>query len=181
MKRVIKILAWITLFAGLVLGPGYWLHARYFGESGQDVHPLTRQGADRWQSPVIRLSPEMNPVGLSFRGDWTAPTPAAGAPPLPPPRFQAILRQGEQAAEPMRFQLRDGGKRAGFEERLLLIHVPEAADYQLDIEVFGHPDSVEKLAQPALVVRQNVEAADPRVVAGGILAVALAALVLLTL
>lgn len=181
MQKIVKTIAWIVLIAGLIAGPGYWLHARYFGASEHAEHPLLPNGPHRWQSPALTLTPEMSPVGLSFRGTWSPPAAAPGAPPLPPPRFQATLWRNAQAAEPIRFSLRDGGKKAAFEERLLLLNIPEAAEYRLEIEAFGHPDSIAQLNQPTLLVQQNVESADPRIVSAGILAAALAALLLLSL
>ena len=176
---MLKTFSLLLILAGLSLGPAYWIYVEHFtGEVAQTVELRARDDST-WTSPTFRLDPAMAPVGLILR--------AAGsyAPNLPdnqPPRdrYRAILHQDGLAGTPIRLELgvkavADSNPR--FQERLLLLQRPQAGDYRLELIPEAAP--VIRLANVELEVRAGVQQTDYRIVAAGIAAIALGALLLL--
>jgi hypothetical protein len=176
---MLKTLSLLLILAGLVLGPAYWIYVVYF--TGQVAQTLALRASEdgAWTSPPFRLDPAMAPVGLILR--------AAGSfsPNLPddqPPRdrYRAVLYQEGQAGTPIRLELgvkavADSNPR--FQERLLLLQRPQAGEYRLELIPEAAP--VIRLSDVELDVRAQVQQTDNRIVASGIAAIALGALLLL--
>lgn len=176
---MLKTLSLLLILAGLALGPGYWIYVVHF--TGQVAQTLElRAGADGvWTTPSFRLEPSMAPVGLILRASGSfSPNLPADRPPRD--RYRAVLHHGETAGTPIRIELgvksvTDSNPR--FEERLLLLQRPQAGDYRLALS----PESPVqiRLRDVKLVVRAQVQQTDNRIVAAGIGAIALGALLLL--
>jgi hypothetical protein len=176
---MLKPLAWILVGAGALLGPAYWVYVTQFTGNVAASRPLGADAGQGLVSPVFRLTPEMNPVGLVFK------TQGSFAPNMDdsrPPRnvYQAILYRGEEAAPPIKFQLAAksvADTNPAFREHLVLLRVPAAADYRLQIIPLAEPEI--RLEHPELVVREAVQVPDARLVSGGIIALGVGVLLLL--
>lgn len=176
---MLKTLSLLLILAGLALGPAYWIYVLYFTAQVALTAEL-RAGADGiWTSPSFRLEPSMAPVGLILRASGTV---SPNMPDDQPPRdrYRAILRHGETAAPPIPIELgvksvTDSNPR--FQERLLLLKRPQAGDYRLEL-VPESPVQI-RLSDVHLDVRTQVQQTDNRIVAAGIGALALGALLLL--
>jgi len=176
---MLKTFAWILIAGGLLLGPVYWIYVTHYTGSIAASHPLQTSLEGGLASPVFRLSPEMNPVGLIFK------TQASFAPNMdenkhPKNAYQAILHRDGVAGEPIKFQLvakSFADSNPVFLERLLLLNVPSAADYRLVISPLAEPEI--ELQHPELVVRQDVQMPDTRLVAAGIIGLGIGVLMLL--
>jgi hypothetical protein len=176
---MLKAFAWILIVAGLALGPVYWIYFTHFTGSVAASHPLQASADGRLDSPVFRLDPGMNPVGLIFKTQGSfSPNMLENQPPRN--AYQAVLHRGAAAGEPIKFQLAAksvADSNPVFQERLLLLHVPAAADYRLEIAPLAEPEI--ELQHPELVVRQGVQVPDSRLAAAGIIGLGLGVLLLL--
>lgn len=176
---MLKTLSLLLILAGLALGPGYWIYVVYFtGRVAQTVE--LRAGADGiWTSPGFRLEPSMAPVGLILRAAGSfSPNMPDDQPPRD--RYRAVLHHGEATGTPIRIELgvksiADSNPR--FQERLLLLQRPQAGDYRLEL-IPESPVQI-RLSDVQLDVRTQVQQTDNRIVAAGIGAIALGALLLL--
>ncbi len=176
---MLKTFSVLLLLAGLAIGPAYWIYVVHFtGQVAQTVE--LRAGDDGiWTSPGFRLDPAMAPVGLILRAAGSfAPNMPDDQPPRD--RYRVLLYQGEVAGTPIRLELgaasiADGNPR--FQERLLLLQRPQAGEYRLELIPESAP--VIRLSNVGLDVRAQVQQTDNRVVAAGIAAIALGALLLL--
>lgn len=176
---MLKTISLLLILAGLALGPAYWIHVVYF--TGRVAQTLELRAGDdgTWTSPGFRLDPAMAPVGLILRAAGSlAPNMADDQPPRD--RYRAVLRQDGTAGTPIRLELgvkviADGKPR--FQERLLLLQRPQAGEYRLELIPEAAP--VIRLSNVELDVRAQVRQTDNRIVAAGIAAIALGALLLL--
>jgi hypothetical protein len=176
---MLKTLSLLLILAGLALGPGYWIYVVHF--TGQVAQTLQLDAADdgSWTSPIFRLDPGMAPVGLILRATGSfSPNLPDDQPPRD--RYRAVLHQDGTAGTPIRVELgvkavADSNPR--FQERLLLLQRPRAGDYRLELIPEAAP--VIRLGHVELDVRAGAQQTDNRVVAAGIAAIALGALLLL--
>lgn len=176
---MLKTLSVLLILAGLALGPAYWIHVVYFtGQVAQTVELHAGEGGT-WTSPGFRLEPAMAPVGLILRaaGSFTPNLPDDQP---PRDRYRAVLHQDGTAGSPIRLTLgvkavADGNPR--FQERLVLLQRPQAGEYRL--ELIPETTPLIRLSDVALDVRAQVQQTDNRIVAAGIAAIALGALLLL--
>lgn len=176
---MLKAFSLLLILAGLVLGPAYWIYVVHF--TGQVARTLelrpTEDGA--WSSPPFRLDPAMAPVGLILRAEGSFfPNMPDDQPPRD--RYRAVLHQDGTAGAPIRLELgvkaiADSNPR--FQERLLLLQRPQAGEYRLELIPEAAP--LIRLGNVELDVRAQVQQTDNRVVAAGIAAIALGALLLL--
>jgi hypothetical protein len=176
---MLKAFAWILVIAGLALGPVYWIYITHFTGSVAANLPLQSRPDDSLVSPVFRLDPAMNPVGLIFKTQGSfSPNMLENQPPKNV--YQAILHRGQEAAEPIKFQLAvksTADSNPSFQEHLVLLHVPAAAEYRLEILPLAEPEIA--LQHPGLVVRQGVQVPDARLAAAGIIGLGVGILMLL--
>lgn len=176
---MLRTLSLLLILAGLVLGPAYWIYVVYF--TGQLTQTLElRPGANGvWTSPGFRLEPAMAPVGLILRASGSfSPSMSDDQPPRD--SYRAVLHYGEASGTPIRIELgvksiADGNPR--FQERLLLLKRPQAGDYRLAL-IPESPVQI-RLSEVQLDLRAQVRQPDNRIVAAGIGAIALGALLLL--
>jgi hypothetical protein len=106
---------------------------------------------------TLALGPEMNPVALNFRADYTGATPTG-------PRFndyKATLMQGGQVVSTSVFTINDtgsaeaGGTRSPYALRnLMTVSVKDIGDYELQVVRTG-PAHVE-LTKPEIELRKNI-------------------------
>lgn len=176
---MLKTFSLLLILAGLVLGPAYWVYVVHFtGRVAQTVE-LHSGDAGTWTSASFRLEPAMAPVGLILRAAGSfAPNMPVDQPPRD--RYRAVLHQDGTAGTPIRLELgvkaiADSNPR--FQERLLLLQHPKAGKYRLELIPEAAP--VIRLSNVELDVRAGVQQTDNRIVAAGIAAIALGALLLL--
>ena len=177
---MLKSFSLLLLGLGLLLGPVYWVYVVYFTGKVADTIEL-RPGAQagRWVSQDFRLSPEMGPVGLILLVDgYFAPNMDEGNPPHD--AYHAVVFQDGREGQPIRFELAvksvsDSNPR--FRERLLLLKQPRSGTYRLELDAAEPPDI--RLDHVKLEVRSQVRETDNRLVAAGIILVALGVLGLL--
>jgi hypothetical protein len=176
---MLKPFAWLLIVAGLAVGPIYWIYITHYTGSIAASHPLQVGDNGSLVSTAFRLGPDMNPVGLIFKTQGSfSPNMDENKPPKN--AYQAVLHRGASAGEPIKFQLAVktfADSNPMFLEHLLLLHVPAADDYRLEITPLAEPEI--ELQHPELVVRQNVQTADTRLVAAGIIGVGVGLLLLL--
>ena len=175
---MLKSFAWLLILAGLLLGPVYWVYITYFTGNVAATLPLQTGEGGKLVSASFRLGPDMNPIGLILK------TQGSFAPNMDdnkPPRdlYQAVLFHDGVPGQPIKFQL--GVKAVAdsnpvFQERLLLLQVQGGGEYRLEITPLAEPEIT--LQHPELVVRQQVQMADTRLVAGGIIGMGIGALLL---
>jgi hypothetical protein len=176
---MLKSLSLLLILAGLAMGPAYWIYVVHFtGQVAQTVE-LRAGGDGTWTSSTFRLEPDMAPVGLILRaaGSFASNLPADRP---PRDRYRAVLLQAGAAGTPIRLELgvksvEDGNPR--FQERLLLLQRPQAGEYHLQLIPESAPAI--RLSDVELDVRTRVQQTDNRIVAAGIVAIALGALLLL--
>lgn len=172
-SRLFKSLALVVVLCGLLVGPAYWIHAKYF--TGRDAALLTlepaavKPGLARiWQSAPFTLREDMAPVGLVLiaQGHF-----AADLDPGRPPRdtYSAILTRDGEMATPLKFNL--GVKyvsdsNPAFREHLLLMQKVRAGQYVVTVNQAAEP-AIE-IDRMQLQVRQNLKEPDPDVVMAGI-------------
>lgn len=176
---MLKASAWLLILAGMVLGPVYWVYVTHFTGSIAATLPLQTQGGHGLASPSFRLAPDMNPIGLIFKTQGNfSPNMDENKPPVD--HYQAVIYRGAEAAEPIKFLLATkavADSNPVFLERLLLLQVPQAADYRVEIIPLGEPDIA--LQHPELIVRSNVQMPDARLAAAGIIGLGVGLLMLL--
>lgn len=176
---MLKPFAWLLILGGLLLGPIYWVYITHFTGSVAASLPLQGGEGGKLVSASFRLDPAMNPVGLILKTQGSfEPTMDDYKPPRD--LYQAVLYHDGVAGKPVKFQL--GVKSVAesnpvFQERLLLLQVAGAGEYRLEITPLAAPEIA--LQHPQLEVRQQVQMADTRLVAGGIIGMGIGALLLL--
>lgn len=165
----------VLLMLGLLLGPGYYVYARYF--SGQVVAtqamPLS---ATRIEVVNVAVSPDMNPIGLVLR--FSA---AHGPTPIPPnaPRnhYRARVMDGERVVLEQRFELIaptvESAPLAQFQQALPVFDAERAATYRLELNAEGEAEM--PLHSVDVQVRAGMRSPDYRVVAAGVVLLVLGA------
>ncbi len=175
-----KTLSLLLLVSGLFIGPIYWVYMVYFtGKAAQtiDLRPGAQPG--EWVSSEFQLTPEMGPVGLLLLASGSfAPNMDENKPPKD--AYAASVFHGEQAGPPIRFQFDAGSvgnTNPRFRERLLLLKQPQAGGYRVELAAAAPPDI--QLDSVQLEIRSEVREPDNRLVAAGILLLAMGLLGLL--
>lgn len=173
---MLKPLSLLLILAGLLLGPAYWIYVVHFtGRTAQTV-TLSPDGQGGWSSPVFRLAPDMGAVGLilSASGGFS-PNMDENRPPRD--RYEAILYHADQPASAIRLDFSAGSvanSNPRFRERLVLMNRPRELNYRLEIKPVSEPEI--KLDRVELQVRVDVRQTDNRVVAAGIILIAVGVL-----
>ncbi len=176
---MLKPLSLLLILAGLALGPVYWIYVQQF--TGKLVQTLQLEEADggTWTSPALRLRPDMRPAGLILRVSGSfSPNMPDDQPPVD--RYRAVLRQDGVAAAPIPIELNAGtvtNTHPQFRERLALLKSPGIGEYQLLLAPEDAPRI--RLDGVQLEIRSGVLEPDHRVVATGIVLLAIGVLGLL--
>lgn len=170
---MIKKLLVLLVVTGLLVGPAYWVRAKFF--TGDDAALVTLTAlptepgkARTWQSGPIQLDAGMAPVGLVLhaQGRYTAGV-ANGREPRD--RYSATLSRAGESAQPLTFSL--GVKRVTDEppslrEHLLLMQKVQPGPYLLTISQAAEP-AIE-IDQMQLQVRQHLQEPDPDILMAGL-------------
>lgn len=178
-----KILALLLIAGGLLLGPAYWVYAKFY--TGSDAALLTlapaevKPGLARvWQSAPFTLTETMAPVGLVLvaQGHFS---PNMDENRLPRDTYSATLSRDGETATPLAFSL--GVKyvsdaNPAFREHLLLMQKVRPGQYAITVNQAAEPAI--QIDRMQLQVRQNLQEPDPDNIVAGIGLLALGLLVL---
>lgn len=168
-----KMLALALIALGLLLGPAYWIHAKFYTGSEAalvDLKPLpTEPGKARtWQSEAVALDAAMAPAGLILvaQGHFS-PNMDEGRPPSD--RYSATLSRDGTAAQPLTFSLgvkHVSDSNPAFREHLLLMQKVQPGAYTLSVSQAAEP-AIE-IDRMQLQVRKNLSEPNPDLVMAGI-------------
>jgi len=170
---MIKHISFSLIALGLLLGPAYWIYAKFYTGSEAALlrlSPATPLQGDRptWRSDLFRLAEDMAPLGLILlaQGHFS-PNMEERSPPRD--LYTATLYRGTEAAKPLGFSLGVGNvsnSNPSFREHLLLMHQVQPGNYRLEVAAVNPP--VIQLDRMELQLRQHLLEPDPRIVTGGI-------------
>jgi hypothetical protein len=181
-----KKIALLLLIIGLILAPAYWIYSKFY--TGKQTAMLTLDkvaGVDAeatiWRSAPFQLQTEMAPVGLILHLDASFdPTVDDHKPPID--RYNVTFSKQGESSKPLLITLKASNSAEGFQnfkEHLLLIEKVQAGSYQ--IEVSPASDSIMKVGQMRLEIRQNLQEPNSHVVTGGIVLLVLGLLGLIAI
>lgn len=178
-----KAISLLLLVVGLILGPAYWVYAKFY--TGKQTAMLTlgkAEGpAEKWRSAPFELKPEMAPAGLILHVDASfAPSMDESRPPLD--RYNVTLSREGVMAKPLMITLKAGNAANGnpvFKEHLLFMQAVQGGSYQLEVTPASEP--VMKIEKMRLELRQNLSEPNSQVVTGGIIALVLGLLGLIAI
>lgn len=181
-----KKLALVLIVCGLMVGPAYWIYAKFY--TGSEATLLTLQPtaageANRpriWQSGPFTLAQGMAPVGLVLlaQGHFS-PNMDENQPPRD--HYGATLSLDGVAAKPLYFTLgvkHVADSNPAFREHLLLMNKVQPGHYTLTVTPAAEPAI--QIDRMQLQIRQNLEEPDPDIVMAGI-GLLIAGLLVLTL
>lgn len=168
-----KMLALALIVCGLLLGPAYWVRAKFYTGSEAalvDLKPAAAEpGKARvWQSEAVTLDEAMAPVGLILlaQGHFS-PNMDESRPPSD--RYSATLSRDGAAAQPLSFSLgvkHVSDSNPALREHLLLMQKVPAGRYSLSVSQAAEPAIV--IDRMQLQVRQHLSEPNPDVVMAGI-------------
>ena len=175
---MMKTVSLLLLATGMLLGPAYWIYAKFFSGSPAALVPLTSldAAAGTWRSAEFRLAAEMAPVGLILKSQGSfAPNTDENRPPRD--MYAALLSRSDETAKPLGFELNAGSignSNPTFNTHLVLFQVVKEGSYQLEIRP-ANPPSI-PLQKVELEVRQHLVEPNPNVVMAGVLLLVLGVL-----
>jgi hypothetical protein len=172
-QRFLKIFAYTLIVAGLLIGPAYWIQAKFYTGSEAALVTLTPEAtkpglARTWRSEPFQLTEAMAPVGLILiaQGHFS-PNMDENRPPKDP--YSATLSHEGSTAKPLTFSLgvkHVSDSNPAFREHLLLMQKVQPGTYAIAVMQAAEP-AIE-IDRMQLQVRQNIEEPDPNIVVAGI-------------
>lgn len=166
-----KTISLLLLAAGMLLGPAYWIYAKFYSGNQAALVPLSQvdAAAGIWRSASFNLSAEMAPVGLILKSQGSfAPNMDENRPPKD--LYAAMLSRDGETAKPLGFELNAGSvgnSNPTFNTHLVLFQTVKAGGYQLEIQPSGPPSI--PLQKVELEVRQQLVEPNPNIVMAGVL------------
>ncbi|NTV94565.1 MAG: hypothetical protein HGA75_04020 [Thiobacillus sp.] len=173
MRRLLKILAFTLIAAGILVGPAYWIYSKFYTGSEAALITLkadeTKPGLARtWRSEPFKLAEDMAPVGLILvaQGHFS-PNMDENRPPQD--RYSATLALDGQDAKPLTFTL--GAKTVSnsnpaFREHMLLMNKVQPGQYTLTVAQAAEP-AIE-MDRMQLQVRQHLQEPNPDIMMAGL-------------
>jgi hypothetical protein len=166
-----KTLSLLLLAAGMLLGPAYWIYAKFYSGSQAALVPLTitDAAAGIWRSQVFRMTADMAPVGLILKSQGSF-TPNMDESRPPKDLYAALLSREGESAKPLGFELNAGSignSNPTFNSHLVLFQAVKEGGYQLEIRPSGPPSI--PLQKVDLEVRQHLVEPNPNIVMAGVL------------
>lgn len=166
-----KTISLLLLAAGMVLGPAYWIYAKFYSGSRAALVPLiqTDAAAGIWRSAEFKMTADMAPVGLILKSQGSfAPNMEENRPPKD--LYAALLSREGERAKPLGFELNagsTGNSNPIFNSHLVLFQTVKDGAYQLEIQPSGPPNI--PLQKVELDVRQHLLEPNPNIVMAGVL------------
>ena len=165
------------LVIGLVLGPGYFVYAKFFSGGSAGTYPLTPRSGG-FEPVAFSLVPEASPARLVLRLSVQYGPSHDGAS-VPRNRYlTTVTRGGAQVAESP-FELVANSVESSFQELvwdLATLEVADPGEYRLTLEEISPPGM--QVTGASVELRRNVLTADLRVVWAGAGLIALAVVML---
>lgn len=175
---MMKTVSLLLLATGMLLGPAYWIYAKFYSGSQAALVPLAKldAAAGTWRSAEFRLTAQMVPVGLILKSQGSfAPNMDENRPPKD--LYAALLSRDGERAKPLGFELNAGSignSNPTFNSHLVLLQTVKEGSYQLEIEPSGPPNI--PLRKVELEVRQHLVEPNPNIVMAGVLLLVLGVL-----
>jgi hypothetical protein len=162
-----KPIALFLLIVGLLVGPAYWVYAKFYTGSQLALLELKREDNGHWRSPTFTLTADMASVGLVMHAQAATPPPSEDGR-VRQNRSVVLLHRDDETAKPLPFSLRvtDTGKTVQtFREHLVYMQQVKPGQYWLAVE--PTPQSEISFTNMQLEVRRNLAEPDTRVVTVG--------------
>ncbi len=162
----------LLLILGLLLGPGYYVYARFFSGAVVATYPLTAArdaSGERFEPVALRLTPDMEPVALVLRFSVSH---GATIQPTYTPRsdYRVRLLDGERVVLDERFSLQspevESTPSRVFQHALPPLPISRPVSYRLELAAEGAPQMTVHSAD--VQVRAQVREPDFRLVAAGV-------------
>jgi hypothetical protein len=166
-----KNISLLLLAVGLLLGPAYWIYAKFYSGSQAALVPLSKldAAAGTWRSAEFKMSADMAPVGLILKSQGSfSPNMDESRPPKD--LYAALLSRNGEAAKPLGFELNAGStsnSNPTFNSHLVLFQVVKEGTYQLEIRPAAAPAIA--LDKVELEIRQKLVEPSPNIVLAGVL------------
>ncbi len=181
-----KKISLLLLIIGLILAPAYWIYSKFYTGKQTAMLALDKvAGVDAatplWRSAPFQLKDDMTPVGLILHLDASF-DPASDDLKPPIDRYNVTLSKQGESAKPLLITLKAGNSAEGiqnFKEHLLFMEKVQTGSYQ--IEVSPASNSIMKVGQMRLEIRQNLQEPNSNIVTGGILLLVLGLLGLIAI
>lgn len=162
----------VLLILGLLLGPGYYIYARFFSGAVVATQPLPLArdtSGQRFEPVLLNLTPDMQPFGLVLRFDVShGPT----IQPTYTPRndYRVRLLDGEQVVLDQPFSLQSPSVESTpsqvFQQALPLLQIDRPVSYRLELQAETEPQMTVNSAD--VQVRAQVRSPDYKLVAAGV-------------
>lgn len=175
-----KTAALLCLILGVIVGPVYWVYAKFFTGSRLVLLDLKSEGG-AYRSPEFQLEPGMAPAGLILHVEagrpsgWDEHSNHTN-------RYDVVLSREGEAAKPLTITL-NGKASAGpspvFREHLLYFKEVQGGRYTLEVRPKGEPEMPATALR--LEVRQHIMEPDSKVVTAGMVLLTLGIITLVTL
>lgn len=168
-----KKLPYVLIIAGLLIGPAYWVYAKFYSGSPALSVPLAALSspvAVNWRSDEFALNANMAPAGLVLTIQGSPPpdiNPMAG---YGANRYSVTLFRDGEKGQPLTFTLGKGKAENGklfFQEHLLLMQKVLPGRYR--VEVTALADSTLQVEKMQFSVQQHLHEPDSRIVTTGMM------------
>jgi hypothetical protein len=175
----VRTVALALLVVGLLLGPGYFVYAKFFSGAAAADYPLApRQGG--FEPVAFPVAPEASPLRLVLRLSVQYGPSHDGAS-VPRNRYRATVTHGEVPVSERDVELVANRVESSFQEfawDLATLQVAAPGEYRLGLEETSPPGM--QVTGASVEVRRNVLDPDLRVVwaGAGLIGLAVAILVL---
>ncbi len=167
------------LVLGLLLGPGYFVYAKFFSGTAAASHPLVpRQGG--FEPVTFTVAPEASPLRLVLRLSVQYGPSHDGAS-VPRNRYRAVVSRGGVSVSEREVELVANSVESSFQEfawDLATLEVAGPGEYRLSLEETSPPGM--QVTGASVALRRNVMDPDLRVVwaGAGLIGLAVAVLIL---
>ncbi len=173
-----KTISLLLLAAGMLLGPAYWIYAKFYSGSQAALVPLIQldAAAGTWRSAEFSMTGTMAPVGLILKSQGSF-TPNKDESRPPKDLYAALLGRDGETAKPLGFELNAGSignSNPVFNTHLVLFETVKEGRYHLEITPSGPPNI--PLQRVELEVRQHLVEPNPNIVMAGVLLLVLGVL-----
>lgn len=168
---MMKNISLLLIAIGLVVGPAYWIYAKFYSGAQAALIPLTLAdpATGVWRSAPFKLSEDMAPAGLILKSQGSFKPNMDDAKP-PKDLYAALLSHAGATAKPLGFELNPGSvsnSNPSFNTPLVLFQVVKGGDYQVEIRPAAAPAI--QLSKVDLEIRQNLVEPNPNIVMIGVL------------
>ncbi len=165
---MLKTILILLVLVGAVLGPGYWIHGKFFTGQSVQVMTFTAGEAGRWTSGEFEVTTDMAPLGLilTAAGNFKPNTTEDQVPKDP---YGATLYYQDAPLHSIVFSLSPGAvtnSNPVFKEHLFYMKHLQAGKYRLELEPKVTPRMT--LSDLKLDVKAGIQEPDGALAAAGV-------------